>query len=281
MKWWCHYCWAETSLEENMISDFLSFWTEADQSVTFGVRCMTHQLIDSAILSVETQIRGTKHSGPRWRDCETYPWLQPEQRSLRGLASHQPREPANRSSGGRRYAGRSPHAFPKSSTRGWPGARGSPASCHPQPHPCHSTLLTRDPQRATQKEVCQRSLAGQETHPVTTHLIRFLKLLTLRLPAETSGTVTWHPWIIVFFFICCVTHPQKRTPYSFTSACHKPFSTLQSLEILNWPEKQLNTVNHTQNEHRLGHERAVASKCSICYCHWQAASKWCDTELFF
>lgn len=218
---------------------------------------MTHQLIVSAIPSAETQIRGTKHSGPRWRDFKTYPWLQPEQRSLRGLASHQPREPANRSSGGRRYAGRSPHAFPESGTRGWPGARGSPASCHPQPHPRHSTLPTRNPQRATQKEVCQRSLAGQETHPVTTHLIRLLKLLTLRLRAETSGTVTWHPWIIVFFFYLSRYASSKKDTLQFY------FSLLQAI-LYTAVTRNLKMAAHKTNRDLDASVQLPVSDSSIC-----------------
>ncbi len=144
--------------------------------------------------AAETQIRGPKHSGSWWPDFKAHARLQLRWWSLWGLASYQSWEPANRSTRRCCYAGRAASALPQPCTRGGPGPRGSSAPCHTQPYPCYCPLPTRHPQRATQKEVCQRSLAGQETHSFTTHLTNSLKLLTLRLLADTSGTVTWWRW---------------------------------------------------------------------------------------
>lgn len=168
----------------------------------------------------ETQIRGTKQPGPWWCYFETYPRLQHEQWSLWGLASHQPRDSANRSSRGRCHAGRSPYALPQSSPRGGSGTRGSTASRYPQPHPRHSPLPTRDPQRAAQKEVRQRGVAGQEAHPVTPHLIRMLTLLTLRLPADTPGTVTWIPWIMFSFYLLCFALSERQLTILLQPDCN-------------------------------------------------------------
>lgn len=167
----------------------------------------------------ETQIRGTKQPGSWWCNFETYPWLQHEQWSLWWLASHKPRDSADRSSRGRCHAGRSPYALPQSSTGSGPGTRGSTASCNPQPHPRHGPLPPRDPQRAPQKKVRQRGVARQEAHPVAPHLICMLLLLTLRLPADALGTVTWTPWFMFSFYLLCFAFSKEQLTICLQTDC--------------------------------------------------------------
>lgn len=179
------------------------------------------------ISSVETEIWRTKYSRSGWPHIKTSR-LQLRWWSLWRPAPYQSWEPTHGGSRRSSNAGWASPPLSQSGARSGPCPRGSPASRHPQPHPCHGTLSTRDPQRAAQKEVRQRSMARQETHPVTTHLTSLSKLLTLILPADTSGTVTWQRWTFslrkpsVFVFLQLVVLLIPITKQSTTSFSWAP-----------------------------------------------------------
>lgn len=64
-----------------------------------------------------------------------------------------------------------------------------------------------------------------------------VKLLTLRLPLDTSGTVTWQRWtysLHFFFFICCVTHCHQKGTTQVTGGVSEDiiYLTKSAVDIL-------------------------------------------------